>query len=473
MVVWGVFGIEAPVTDEDQQEPQEKLTRRERRAQAKAGDTVDVRDRNQRLRSEAAATRKQQRAEERAVALDEGLGASERVDDALARSVDATGKFVKNNFIWLQWLIVLGAGAAVFALIMRYRNAADSEKQGHVLASVLSTEFAKVPSDEPTEARDPRLTDTRTEFSNAEERDKKALEAWSKLTRKQAPEVLGMAQLAAAHAKYDLKQYDAAKSAYEELIKNPKLAPEIKARALEGVGFVLEAQGNFTGALAAFQKMDHLDDAYFKRLGRFHSARAHHLLGQNEEAKKLLSELNATLSKDQDAEGPRDYLGAAVRDLLRTVDPVFAVTERQELEKKQAEEQSKRLQEMIAEMQKKNGKFSMPGLPGSPAAPKEPASVSEEPPLDLAPAPEMPDPTATAVPSPAAPAPVKPSSATPVKPTAPVQPATTQSAVPPSAPKAPSLPAPVAPVQTAPTAPVAPAPPVAPTPPTAPAPGGP
>lgn len=269
MVVWGVFGIEAPVTDEEQ-EQQEKLTRRERRAQAKGGTSSEqVSDRNQRLRAEAANRRKQQRSAERLTAMGEGLGTGERVDAALVRSSEMAGKFVRNNFAWLQWMVVLGVGVAIYIPIMRYRNNVDAEKNGHVLAAALGVEFGKVSSEEPIEQRDARLVDTRTEYASEQERSQKAREAWAGL-KEQAPEVMLGAQLAAANASYDLKEYAAAISAYEKLLASKDIGahPQIKLHALEGIGFSLEAQAKYPEALDAFKKIDSIDDRGAKQIGR-------------------------------------------------------------------------------------------------------------------------------------------------------------------------------------------------------------
>jgi len=462
VVVWGVFGIEAPVNEEEQDQA-EKLTRRERRAQGKGGDgSNEVRDRNERLRREAALQRRKKRADERADALGEGLATGERVDDALVRSADAAGKFVRSQFVWIQWVIVLGLAGGVFYMVNSYRTSVAREKHGHVVGDVLATVLGKVTSEETVPARDPRLVDTRPEFANADERSLKSLEAWRGLKGDQSSELKATARLGAANALYDLRKYDEAIPAYQALLndKSVQILPLIKLRALEGVGFCLEAQGKLTEALTAFTQLTSLDDKADKQLGRFHMARVHHLLKQDDEAKKLLTELNDQLSKDAPAEGPEDYLGAAVRDLLRTVDPAFAIKERQELAKKQSEEQAKRLAEMIEEMKKRNGNFSLPGEPNLPLPAPMDLEQGDAPEPPPAPAP------ASAAPAAAAPAPVgsapsapagtspKPAATTPATGATSTQKPVSSApkpATPPSPPSAQSAPAPV-------PAPAAPAP---------------
>lgn len=472
MVVWGVFGIEAPVTDEEQ-EQQEKLTRRERRAQAKGGTSSEqVSDRNQRLRAEAANRRKQQRSAERLTAMGEGLATGERVDAALVRSSEMASKFVRSNFAWLQWMVVLGVGVAIYIPIMRYRNNVDGEKNGHVLAAALGVEFGKVSSDEPIEQRDARLVDTRTEYASEQERSQKALVAWAGL-KEQAPEVMLGAQLAAANASYDLKEYAAAISAYEKLLANKDIGkhPQIKLHALEGIGFSLEAQAKYPEALAAFKKIDSIDDRGAKQIGRLHTARVHHLLNQNDQAKTILTELDTALSKTSASsiDRPEDYLVAAVRELLRTVDPAFAIKERKQLEQEQAAEQAERLKQMIEEMQKKNGNLSFPGLPDMPApqpaqldeaeAPEAPGAIQDAAAPNTAPTESSPAPAQNKAPAqPVAPVQNKaPAQTTPPKSESSVKPPA--AAAPPGSDNAPQSAPPDAPAEPAvPAAPATPAP---------------
>lgn len=379
---------------EEEQDPPEKLTRRERRAQAKGDDQPNaIRDRNERLRAQAAAQRRKRRSEERAEAVGEGLATAERFDDALTRSADAARKFVGSNFAWMQWLFVLGVGLGIFALVMRYRSGLEREKHGHTVAGVLATAFGKIKSEEASEARDPRLVDTRPEFDSDVDRSNQALSAWQKLRAKQSPEVQAIARLGAAHAQYDLKKYDEALEAYRALAGDKGVgatSPAVKAHALEGIGFCLEAQSKYPEALEAFKKLADLGDKPQKQLGRFHVARIHHLLHQDDEAKKILNELNTALTKDALPGEPQEYLTAAVQDLLRTVDPAFAIQERQELEKKQAEEQAKRLAEMIEQMKQRNGNFSLPGEPSMPLPTPLPLEEGAAPAPQQPPAPPQP-----------------------------------------------------------------------------------
>lgn len=421
-------GIEAPVTEE-----QQNLSRRERRAQAKGKSPEgeggeEIKDRNQRLRAEAAARRRKLRETERASAQREGLEAGERLDDAFSRSAAATGRFLRTNFVWLQWVIVLAVAGAVAFMIYNYRRQVNRDKAGALLASVLGDQYGRIASSDPVTPSDSRLVDPRPEFATEEAQNKAAVQAWERLRAKSSGALKLAAGLGQAGALYDSGKYAEARKAYEELAARPEISLEaqMKGRALEGVGLSLEAEEKYAEAKKAFEKLGNLDPSEFKKLQRFHVARIEYLLGNRDTAKEMLEKLDQELSVGAPAQGPTDYIGAAVRDLLKTVDPTRAAAEQQAISAEQMQEMLKQFQEM----QKKQGAApGAPEIPGLPPLPETP----EAPPLDAASAPAPPSPKTEG------PAPTAPTS--PVSPKAAPQ-------------KAPTESAPVAPV----TPPVAPAP---------------
>ena len=63
---------------------------------------------NRRARRTAAAQARKARVRERREAEAVGLDAQEMLDDALVRSTDTAGKWLRNNSTTLQWAVVLG-----------------------------------------------------------------------------------------------------------------------------------------------------------------------------------------------------------------------------------------------------------------------------------------------------------------------------------------------------------------------------
>ncbi len=440
---------------------QQNLSRRERRARAKTGDTSDdqaedIKDRNQRLRAEAAARRRKLREDERSSAAAEGLAAGERVDDALVRTADAGAKFLRDNFVWLQWVIIAGIAAGMGFLIYEYRKGVAGEKQGAKLASILSAEFGRITSTDPVTPADRRLVDPRKEYESETARAEKAAGAWGELKGAKAPELRLSASLGRAGSLYDLGKFDEARKAYQAVADDAasKLLPQVRGRALEGVGFTYESEQKYEDAKKAFEKLASVETKEFNNLQKFHVARVELLLGNRDKAKEILTELDTKLAEGAGPQGPTDYIGAAVRDLLKTVDPKKAQEEQQALSAQQMQEFMKQFEAM----QKKTGAPGAPELPGMPA-PMELPTPSDD--ADLPPddAPEAPETTDAAPKAPEAPAPQ-----------APAQPAPAPQA---PAPQKPSAPAP-APQAPAPSPTPAPQPPAAPTPaPVAPAPENP
>lgn len=458
------------------EEEEPKLTRRERRAQSKTGDSEEaVKDRNQRLRAEAAA-RRRQRSSERRAAVSEGLDASERMDDAVARGTDAAGKFLRENFAWLQWVIILAIAGGVTYLVVDYRRKVQAEKAGFQLAQVFAAQHGKIASAEASPAAS--MDDVRSEFKTAQEKNKKALASWKSVLGSKNKLIAAEAQLAIAGVLYDQGQYAQARAAYQKVEKHPATAShsDLRARAVEGVGLSFEAEEKWDEAKKAFTRLANFDASLFARLSQFHLARVELLAGDREKALGILRPLDEKLSKDAPPEGPSDYLGAAVRDLLKTADPAVAVAELRAFKQKQEAEQQERIRQMLEEMQAKAGKggaaeagafdtlnLPLPAAPTAPLGDTEPAklpgetSAPEERPSKSAPSKSAPSaPAATASPAPAAvPAPAPPAPAPAPAPPAPA-PATPPPASSPAPAPAVPAPAPAIPVTPPTPAPAAP-----------------
>lgn len=439
------------MSDEEQ-----NLSRRERRAQGKSGKSGDsgseeIKDRNQRLRAEAAAKRRKLREEERSSAAQEGLATGERVDDALSRSADAGVRFLRANFVWLQWIVIAGLAAGMGFLIYEYREDVAAEKAGTKLAGILSTEFGRIASTDAVTPSDRRLVDPRPEFESEQVRAQKAAEKWNSLKSAKAGALKLSSMLGRAGALYDQGKFVEARAAYESIVADgqSKLLPQIKGRALEGVGFTLESEKKYEEAKRAFEKLSSVESKEFSNLQKFHVARIEFLLGNRDKSKELLSALDTKLSEGAGPQGPTDYLGAAVRDLLKTVDPTKAQEEQQALSAEQMQEFLKQFEAM----QKNNG---APGAPPGMPAPMELPESSEE--GDLPPSEEP----SMAEDNEAAP-PVAPQAPAPAPTPTPKAPAAAPSPKPPTPPLSAPEPAP-APSQPAPSAPVPTTPPTAPAP---------
>jgi predicted negative regulator of RcsB-dependent stress response len=350
-----------------------------------------IRDRNRRLREEAAGKRKTKLEERRAPTRN--LEAGEIVDDALARSTQAAGEWLKRNFNVIQWFILAGLVGWIGYAIYNYRAGRAAEKASAQLSSAIRAEDARIGASDDTKP-DPQtgIVDTRPAYPTnvdrlqAAEKQYRAIADGSSQTAASALAKLGLASVL-----YDQGKYADAKLAYQA-VKDSKLATQdddVKGRALEGIGMCLESLKDLDGAQKAFGELSNIDALGFGALGAYHQARMAAAANNPEKAKELLKDAQKKLdavdsagdSKKSVGE-PTGYLQQAVRDLLRKVDPTAVSASPNALtadQLQQLQEQmsggsgdgkgvsSEKLQELLRQMSKGGAK--------SPAAPAPPASA--------------------------------------------------------------------------------------------------
>ena len=325
---------EAESTSEDDAELSDSLdessdeapkNRRERRAAAAgASDNEEIKDRNRRLRAEAAVQRRGRRDREREAAAIEGLAPGERIDDALQRTAHVTGKFVGSNFKWLQWVVVGSLAAGLGVLFLNYYNKTERQAAGGTLSNALTLATARVLDSENAGRADASyFSDTRPEFTSEAEKLEQLKTSWSSVSSSDSLELRVIGKLGEASALYAERKFTEAAAAYEAVLADPvsQRFHEMRLRAQEGLGFCAEAAGDYEAAIKAFSALADSAVEFEKDLGAFHKARVLVLQEKPEEAKALLIPLDEKLNKDAGFRGPSDYLGASISDLLKRVDP--------------------------------------------------------------------------------------------------------------------------------------------------------
>ncbi len=98
-----------------------------------------------------------------------------------------------------------------------------------------------------------------------------------------------IARLQRGIALYDLGRYAEAKSALESAVGNDLAG--LEARALETLGFCLEALNDLPGALRRFEELARVEGEYWRDLGAYHQARVLRRQSQNDRAKDMLHRL--------------------------------------------------------------------------------------------------------------------------------------------------------------------------------------
>lgn len=249
---------------------------------------------------------------------------SEMVDDALARSASAVGKWLRANFNVIQYVIVAGivagGGYAFYA--------SQSEKSTGVASDALNAgvraERGRVAA-EDKRTDDDKESDPQKVFKTPEERTDNALASFRKVQAEHGGTGTALlAKLGEAGALLDKHEWDKALEAFSAVSASTLAGadPDVKARALEGIGFGKEGKGDKDGAMAAFKELQGVDGGKngYKELGQYHEARLLLAKGEKEKGKDLLKQVHDALEKPTETK-TSGYLKSIVDDNLRRIDP--------------------------------------------------------------------------------------------------------------------------------------------------------
>lgn len=279
-----------------------------------------IRDRNQKVRDEAAQKRKARRDAERRAAVSRNLDAGEMVDDALARGTQAASGWLKRHFNKLQWVIVAGAVIGIGSQIYRSRVHKTSAKATDALMAGVFADMGRVGGDEETGA-DPMtgITDPRQHFADNGARLKAAEDHFRATDGN--PTLKSLAQLGLAGVLFDAGKYKDALAAYESVQGSAlaKTDTDARLRSVEGAALCQEALGNKDAAQKGFKTLASSDNAYFSALGLYHQGRTAFAAGEREPAKDFLKK--AIEKVGTPADGAPGFVANASKQLLATIDP--------------------------------------------------------------------------------------------------------------------------------------------------------
>jgi len=317
---------EGEATDVARAAPKKKKKKRDLSAEAEPS-----RDRNRRLREEVAGGRRTKQGA-RAVPA-RNLEAGEIVDDALARTTQAAGEWLKRNANVVQWIVIVGLVGWVAFAIYGYRAGRAAEQASAKLSTAIRAENARIGTDETKPDPQTGLVETRPAFATEVLRLQAAEKQYRAIADGGSTSAATFAKLGLASVLYDQAKFADAKAAYQA-VKDSKLASQdvaVKGRALEGIGISLEALGDKDAALKAFGELSNIDGLGFNALGAYHQARLSFAAGNTDKAKEYLKDAQKRLDTLASAEakdskkalggGNTGYLQQSVRDLQRRVDP--------------------------------------------------------------------------------------------------------------------------------------------------------
>jgi tetratricopeptide (TPR) repeat protein len=351
-----------------------------------------IRDRNRRLREQAAGARKRQR-EEQQRAPARNLDTSEIVDDALARSTQAAGNFLKRHFNAVQWVVVAGLVLLIGYEVYEYRVGKLAEASSDALTVAIKAEDGRIGTEDPGPDPQTALDDPRPGFATAADRRAAAEKDYREVAGSNGTSGAAiLAKLGLASVLYDEGKYSDAKAAYES-VKQSALASQdvdVKGRSIEGIGMSLESAGQAEAANKAFQELENLDTAGFGALGAYHQARLAFAAGKTADAKMLLEKAQKKLDVATDSSDKSKpfaapgYLQHAIRELLRAVDPNAVAATPNALTAEQLSQlgamgdenggmSQDKLNQLLKEIAKKAK--DNPGAPGPAPSPAPPASA--------------------------------------------------------------------------------------------------
>ena len=365
--------------------------KKKKKKRALAEDPGPSRDRNKRLREEMAEGGRRTKQGSRAIPA-RNLEAGEIVDDALARTTQAAGEWLKKNANVVQWVVIVVIVGWVGYAVYGYRANRAAEQASAKLSTAIRSEGARIGAADDSKP-DPQtgLVETRPTYATEALRLQEAEKQYRAIADGGTTSAATFAKLGLASVLYDQGKYADAKNAYQA-VKDSKLAAAdlgVKGRALEGVGLSLEAAGDKDAALKAFGELSNVDGLGFNALGAYHQARLAFAAGQTEKAKEFLKDAQKrldTLTAGTDAKkalgaGPTGYLQQTVRDLQRRVDPTAVTASPNTLTAEQIQELTQQMggagdgkglsTEKLKELLKNMGKT--PG--GAPNVPAPPASA--------------------------------------------------------------------------------------------------
>lgn len=300
--------------------------------------------------------------EERAVARPQG--------DALYQRTMTLGEWISKNA--KQVAVLAGAAAVIGAGVFGYfayqssRNTSASK----ILVEANAAQNGRIGA---AAKQDDGPADLRPEFASAEARDDAALSKYRQVAadyKGTGPAIL--ARLAEGSLLLDKKDADGARAAFVE-VKDSALAQvdtEIRGRALEGLGFAYELQGNLDEAAKTYRDLENnVDVRGFKELALYHQARVAEAKGDKDKAVELYKTAFSRVS-DEMNKAPFPYLREAVEDRLRGLDPSALPPKTSPFNlgggpSKMSEAQLRKLQEQIQkqmeEAQKKQQEQQNPG----------------------------------------------------------------------------------------------------------------
>ncbi|MBK8257073.1 MAG: hypothetical protein IPK82_30920 [Polyangiaceae bacterium] len=254
------------------------------------------------------------------------LDAGEMVDDALARGWASTTKWLRTNLQTIQWVVAGGLVVVSGYVGYTYFTQKKLGAASGLLASGALAESGYILEEDKRGEEDKELDPTPV-FKTPVERADKALASYRDVQQKHPDSGAAiLARLGEAGVLLDKREWDKAIEGFEAVLKTQLASadPDVKGRAIEGIGLAKEGKGDADGAAAEYRRLETIDAKGFKELSQYHQARLLLAKGTDDDrnkAKDLLKTAYDKLKEPALDKKPMPYLERSIEQALKAIDP--------------------------------------------------------------------------------------------------------------------------------------------------------